>query len=291
MKSFIIFAFLFLFTFGFTQAQETSFGFKAGLNFSTFLGPFEQDEANNDLESYGNGTGFHVGGTVNLAFVDRFGLRAELLFSQKGGEYFYDGPSYKLLFDENGEEILTTGIRKMVVDITNSYIDIPVLAYTRLGRVEFSAGINVGILVGSIGAGETNYTALSNSGSELANIITTLDYNYYRDDAREAIGETTEAISIGVRDAIVPLFEGAYYEFAVKDGSFYNTFDLGLVGGLSFFLNKSLYLGGRINYGLIDITNDVYDVSKNNLQDNNSFIPLNDADKNLSIQASLGFSF
>lgn len=273
------------------QAQETSFGFKAGLNFSTISGPLEQGEAGMELERYQVATGFHVGGAINFAFVDRFGLRTELLFSQKGGEYFYEGPSYKVFLDADGADVVTTGTRKMVVNVTNSYVDIPILGYARFGKIEFSAGFDVGILVGSIGQGETNYTALSNSGEELANVITTLDYNYYKNDAREAVGTEISMVQIGLNDVVVPFAEGAYYEFNNKDGSFYNTLDIGVLAGVSFFLNKSLYLGGRINYGLVDITNNSYDVSRQNLQTDGGFISLEDVDKNMSIQASLGFSF
>ena len=69
---------------GSLSAQGFSGGFKAGLNFSTFDGDAEVDESGNILETFNNTTGFHVAATFAYAFTDLFGVKADLMYSQKG---------------------------------------------------------------------------------------------------------------------------------------------------------------------------------------------------------------
>lgn len=274
------------------NAQDISYGFKAGLNFSTLKGDSETDEAGNNLETLKLNNGFHVGGGIIIPIVDRFGVKAELLFSQKGAEYNYDGPSYRFFNNDSGERFASLGERTMVLNISNSYLDLPIMAYGRFGKIEISGGVNIGVLVSSSASGELNYTPLSSGGNPLTDpIITILDYNYYKNKAGEAVGTETTLIEIGNQDAIVPMAEGAYYEFLEKDGGLYNTLDIGVNAGLSYFLNRSLFLGLRVNYGLLDATNDKVDYSKVSLGEEDVLVPLDDVDRNLSFQASLGFSF
>lgn len=273
------------------SAQEVSYGFKAGLNFSTLQGPSETDAEGNDLENLKYNNGFHVGGGAIIKIVDRFGLKAELLFSQKGAEYNYDGPSYRILTNDAEQKFVSTGTRKMVLNLSNSYLDLPIMAYGRFGKLEVSAGVNVAVLVSSSASGELNYTALSTGGNELANIITVLDYNYYKDEVGQFVGDETKIVEVGSQDAVVPSVEGAYYEYDEKDGGLYNTLDVGLNAGFSYFINRSLFFGFRANYGLLDATNNKVDYAKVSLGADDVLVPLEDVDKNLSFQVSLGFSF
>lgn len=272
-------------------AQSVSYGFKAGLNFSTIQGPSETGTDGSELESLDLINGFHIGGGVIFKIVDRFGVKAELLFSQKGTDYIFEGPSYKVFTTDTGDDFVSTGNRKMILNITNSYVDLPIMGYARFGKLELSAGVNVGVLVSSSANGELNYTALSTGGNELETIISILDYNYYKDEARQFVGDETEVVEIGPQDVVVPMSEGAYYEFNEKSASLFNTLDIGVNAGLSYFINRSLFFGLRVNYGLTDVTNNEVDYSRASLGDNNIFVPLEDVDKNLSLQASLGFSF
>ena len=66
--------------------------------------------------------------------------------------------------------------------------------------------------------------------------------------------------------------------------------DFGLNAGVSFFVNRGLFLGFRANYGLSDVTKDIYDVSLAKLN-NGATIGRSDKDANLSLQTSIGFSF
>ena len=79
-------------------------------------------------------------------------------------------------------------------------------------------------------------------------------------------------------------------DYPEKSGNFYNGFDLGVTGGFSFFLNGGLFIMLSGNYGLVDATNDFYDISRYE-SDGLEYIPRNDKDYNVSLQASVGFSF
>ena len=71
-----------------------------------------------------------------------------------------------------------------------------------------------------------------------------------------------------------------------KDGSAYNIFGLDAVGGVSIFVNGGLFLGLRVQYGLLDVTNNNNDFS---LLENNTL--RSDNDVNLTYQTSIGFYF
>lgn len=282
--------FFLLFISTLTTAQEFSYGFKAGLNFSQLSADSEINDAGTELEEYDTATGFHIGAIFNLKFIDRFGIRSELMFSQKGTEYVYDGGSYRSFTGLDETTFTRTGNRRTVLNATNSYIDIPFLAYTRLGKLELAAGPSIGFLVNSVASGETIFTVQDMSGNEVATITTLLDYNYNKDEAGMASLEGTSQVEIGNRTAIIPEAEGAYIEFEDADGRFYNTIDVGLNAQIAYFLNRGLFVAGRLNYGLTDATNNDFDRSLQSLLDG-EFISREDADSNLSIQVSLGFSF
>ena len=71
----------------------------------------------------------------------------------------------------------------------------------------------------------------------------------------------------------------------------YKIIDTGVLAGLSIYFNKGLYVTGRLNYGLSDITKSKADVSLVKLDADNKFISLDNKDRNFNIQASIGFSF
>lgn len=57
------------------NAQSVKFGVKGGLNFATLRGN------NLDVDSK---TGFHLGGVVELKFLDKFSVQPELLYTELG---------------------------------------------------------------------------------------------------------------------------------------------------------------------------------------------------------------
>lgn len=288
--------YLLLFSFlGFLAAASAqsvfSSGFRAGLTFSTIQGPSEMDDDGTDLEKFSLSSGFHVGATFNVRLTDIFGLRAELLYSQMGTNYDYEGPSYWTLEPLIGPTIYTAGTRQMSLDVTNSYLNVPVMAFARFGSIEVSGGINTALLVGSRGFGELTYSGRTTLGTTIAPFTINLEHRYFSDTFREKIAQEFEARVIEGRPVEIPLTIGAYYEALDNGEKTYKGIDVGVIGGLSFYLNKSLFLGGRIHYGLLDVTNNNQDISKKSLDANRNYIPRSDEDRNVSLLFSLGFSF
>lgn len=278
------------------NAQGFSYGFKVGLNFSTLLADSEVDANGNEVENFDYNSGFHVGAAVIYRFTDLVGVRGEFLFNQRGVKYTYDGPSFQVFTDNLGNEILSeNGNRRFFLETVNSYIDIPLTAYYKIGgKLEVYGGVDVGFLVGSSGVGEYIYTG-EIPGFPDADEVFELDFRYYSDDiaANTPIDENTEVVTImnNTRSITIPQKLGAYYlDYDEKEGSFYNIIDFGLTGGLAYFINSGLFISGTANYSLTDATNNFYDISRveSNGTEN---ISRNDKDTNLSFQVSIGFSF
>ncbi|PHN05614.1 porin family protein [Flavilitoribacter nigricans] len=270
-------------------AQTFSGGFKSGLNFSTFNGPSEMDADGNELEDFKTNTGFHIGATFRVAFTDYFGVRAELLYSQKGVDYIYEGPSY-WTFTNTTNPVYTVGNRVSTISINNSYIDVPLMAYVRLGRIELSGGVNASILLGSSGTGDLTYSGTTNGGASVGPFTLALDYNYFGDRYQGFNTFENHQFSVGNTTLEVPKNIGAYYAGADSEEHLFRRTDFGLNAGISFFLNKGLYLGFRANMGMTDVTKMAQDYSRFKLDTDNSLILRDDDDKNLSFQASIGFS-
>ncbi len=273
-------------------AQEMSFGFKAGMNVSTITGPSEQDDAGNDLEEFNYNTGFHVGAGMILKFTDRFGLKTEVLFSQKGRRYNYNGQSFQIFTTNDGNELSTTGLRKTTLNVNHSYVEIPVSGYARvLPWLELSGGLYAGIVVGSTGAGEWIYSGTTDGGVTIDEFLINLEHNYFRDQPDDELSlDDAIMFSTGNQTVSVPSSVGAYYDIPRNNGNLYSNFDVGVLGGISIFLNEGLYVGARFTYGFVDMTNNDYDVSRARA-DGTSYILRDDVDKNISIQFSVGFSF
>jgi hypothetical protein len=99
--------------FTFANAQETSFGAKAGFNMSTLSGA---DDASSII-------GAHLGGFVEIKLSDKFAVQPELLFSMQGAG-----------FD--------------VGDSNLNYINIPVMAkYFVADNFSIEAGPQIGFLM------------------------------------------------------------------------------------------------------------------------------------------------
>lgn len=277
----------------FTQlnGQEISYGFKAGLNFNSIIGESEKGSNGSDLETYTGNTGFHVGGMFNFGFTDLVGVRAEFLFSQKGGRYKYEGESYYTFQPEEGSELFSTGIRKTNLNITNSYISIPFSVYYRpVKSIEISGGIGVNVLVATTAFGDFKYSGTVGGGSP-TDFEYSLEYNYYGDNPGEAGSSSNpQIVQISGRDVAVPVDAGAYFEHKTDRGGLHKPIDFTAVGSIHLFLSQGLFLGFRVDYGLSDFTKTEADISQKSL-DGNNFKTLDLKDQHLSLQASVGFSF
>lgn len=281
----------FLLFFASLQAQ-VKYGFKTGLNFAKMSGPSELDNAGMSLESWKNVVGFHIGVSFSNKFTDNFGVRGEFLYSKKGAEYKYDGQSYRF-FNPSGGTVYSTGNAKYLINISNAYLDLPVIAFYRAGDFEFSAGGYVGVMVQATGEGSLVYsdgkTQVNNQ--PIAETEFFLNYNYRKDDPGGASGDEMQIVRVDNQNLELPKSFGAYYDYPAGSSRLFNALDYGLVGGVSYFLSNSLYLSARVQYGLADITNNKADIQKASTAADKSLIYRSDKDKNFVIQASVGFSF
>lgn len=101
------------------NAQEMTFGVKAGVNLANFSGDNSDDF---DMK-----TSFHVGGVVDIGISDKFSVQPELLYSAQGSKMSFEGFTVKYNLD---------------------YINIPVLAKFLIGDgFSVEAGPQVGFLV------------------------------------------------------------------------------------------------------------------------------------------------
>ncbi|MEZ4895336.1 MAG: outer membrane beta-barrel protein [Saprospiraceae bacterium] len=277
---------------GWLQGQSISFGFQAGLTFSKFLGPLEMD-GNTTLESFDFANGFHVGALFNYKLTDQAGIRTGLVFNQKGSKYLYEGPSY-FFFSREGAKtpVATLVTRRQEIKFTNAHIDIPLMAFARLGKLEVRGGIYGSLIAAGNAGGSlklTNIRTLTGN-NPVQDINFSLDYNFGTDRVGSGRGDLNSRIING-EEVFFPSIIGAFYEEPTKKGSYFNLLDVGLTGGLSYFINETFYFGAEIQYGLTDVTKNYYDYSKLALDASRERIKRSDKDTGLTLKFSLGFSF
>ena len=271
------------------QAQLT-YGFRAGLSYSKLLGDQETDDAGNELDEYRFASGFHIGLSMNYALTDLFGFRGEIIFTQRGTEYLYDGDSYYFLERRTPRERIITGRRIQDYNISMASFEVPLIAYFKIGSFEISGGLNSAFILSITGGGSLNFEGIAPSGDDIDPFKVTLQYNFNKDEAQEA-GPPNLQVRVDGVTLLTPSTIGAYYDFEEKSGNQYEAFDIGLIGGLAFYLNEGLYLSGKVTYGLTDADDNQYDISLYKLGTDNSYIYRTDKNQHLTIQASIGFLF
>ncbi|MCS7036910.1 MAG: outer membrane beta-barrel protein [Saprospiraceae bacterium] len=265
--------------------------FKVGLNAARIAGPSETDANGNNLETWRNVTGFHLGMGLGYSFTDAFGLRGELIYSRRGAKYTFDGPSYRL-FRHSAGFTEARGDSRYFINLQNVYIDLPVLAYARWKDLEFSAGVYGGLLVQSIGEGSLIFTG--GRTVPLGNTVPDLEFNLQHNYRKDKIsgGDFGEKVNVQVdgRQVELPKTMGAYFDHPEGSGKLYKALDYGLVGGVSYYMSRSLFFGVRFQYGLADITNEAGDLAKSQTN-NGQQVFRNDHDHNILWQFSIGFGF
>jgi hypothetical protein len=271
--------------------EEFAIRFKTGLNFSKILGPSESINGE-DLEDFSFRTGFHVTGGVDYIISEIWGLRAMIGYAQKGTEYEFDGPSFWIFYAQaNGAPLPSEGgNRRVVLNTNNSFIELPLSAFARFGRVEIEAGATVGYLIASKSTGELTYSNLS---ADIDPFTIGLDYDYrndafgFPDDPGEELIRRVNGIN-----GTVPTTLGGYYESLGNEERKFNPIDLSLQLNVSFFLNRGLFLGIGAHYSLLDVTNDQHNFSQTTLSDDGTLQPITDQnDHYLILQSSIGFRF
>jgi len=170
--------------FAFSNAQETKFGVKAGLNLANLTG---------DYDGASSLIGFHVGGFAEIKLTDKFAIQPELLYSAQGAKI------EQTFFDESFE-----------FDTKLNYLNIPVLAkYYITEGFSVEAGPQVGFLLSAKEDGEDakDYYKSVDFGFNVG-----AGYNF------------TENLSVGLRYTIglssiadVPDSEEGFEDFDVSD--------------------------------------------------------------------------
>jgi hypothetical protein len=271
-------------------SAQLTYGFRAGLSYSKLLGDQEMDDSGNALDEYRFASGFHIGFSMNYAVTDLFGLRGEVIFTQRGTEYKYDGQSYYFLARRSADQRVILGRRIQDYNISMASFEIPVIAYFKVGSFEFSGGLTAAIISSSTGGGTLDFEGVTPSGGTIDPFRITLQYNFNKDEAQQA-SLSTIPVRVSGTTLTTPSSVGAYYDFEEKNGNQYNAFDLGVTGGISFYLNEGLYLGGRVTYGLMDADDNQYDISLHKVGPGNAYIYREDKNRHFTIQASIGFLF
>lgn len=287
MRYFIFFLFLLV---SLQSKAQLTYGFRAGLSYSKFLGDQEVDDTGKELDEYRFASGFHIGLSMNYAVTDLFGFRGELIFTQRGTEYLYDGDSYYFLERRTTRERVIMGRRIQDYNISMAAFEVPLISYFKIGSFEISGGINTAFIMSSSGGGSLDFEGVAPSGNTIDPFRVTLQYNFNKDEAQEASASTIQIRVDGVTFQ-TPATTGAYYDFEEKNGNQFEALDIGLIGGLAYYLNEGLYLSGKVTYGLTDADDNQYDISLHQLGPNNSYIYRTDKNQHLTIQASIGFLF
>ncbi len=280
----ILFLVVFTISLSVVNAQDYNLGIRAGLNYSKFMGPLEEGEAN----SYSGG--FHFGMSFAYNVTDLFAINSGLFYTQNGNKQHYEGDSFYLLRLED-DNIYEKGKSVIDIDVSNAYISIPLTAnFFLTDKIEIYGGVYANILISPVGAGTWEFDSEKHPAD--IRFIQSLDHNYYSDLATEA-SNIGEPIIIWVNDTEykLPKVSKAYYFFDEKAGDRFNVFDFGLTGGVSYYINNGFFLATRVSYGLTDTTNDEMDISIKELGENNEFIYTNDKDNHFGLEFSVGFRF
>ncbi|MDO5656633.1 MAG: porin family protein [Flavobacteriaceae bacterium] len=135
MKKFSLLFFAFSSIILFAQENKSwTFGAKAGINFATLQGSYDEVEWVEKLEGM---TGFHLGGWANYAFHERFALQIEALGSYQGGDIQYTGIPHPL----------TGEILHPEAEMRLPYIVVPVmLQYKPVPQLYIEAGPQLNLL-------------------------------------------------------------------------------------------------------------------------------------------------
>jgi Outer membrane protein beta-barrel domain len=271
---------------------QGNIGFKVGLNFASIDGPSDVDASGKSLESWSNTTGFHIGVTYTYKITDAFKVRAEGLYSKKGGEYKHEGQMHRTFYT-NGQKILTKGSGLYLVKISNSYFEVPLQAVFRFKKFEVSGGAYGGILGVSKGEGALTYSGATANGTTTGQLDFLLDHDYFADIIGGFTpGSATLTTVLDGKSYGIAKTQGAYYDTEVGGvDKYFNRLDAGLIGGAAYYFNSSLYLGLRYQYGLLDLTNDAGHLSIANLTTDSKPLPRNTFDRNITLQGTVGFSF
>ena len=283
----------------FQMMGQHKIGVRAGLNRG-----FIQASNLEAGENYTSRGGFHFGVNYTYKFTPVFGLRGEVLFTQRGSKYTYqDSDSYRVIrrlqFAE-GESplLLDRGETDIELELSNGYLSIPITAQFDISKkFEVFAGASIDILLNPTGRGTLDYT--SNVTPDDIFFLKSFDHSYRTDslaqinDLQFGIAPQITSILVNGERSDIISTETAYYNLQPgdKDGTKFNLFDAHVILGVNYFINNGFYIGIRGELGLFDITNQGADFTLKDLDANNRYIRRDDRDLSRNISLSLGFRF
>jgi len=294
-----------------SQAQEIGSTFRVGLNAPRFLGPSEKGADGSDLEDFSTFTGFHVAGGVVFKLLDHYGFKAELMFTQKGSRYSYEGPStYIFTTTRSGEYATALGTRTISNRVTNSYLELPITGYMKYGKFELNAGFSVSVLTSSTGVGDLVFSGVSDINNEPVEIASLINHNYRKDRLEFTQNilsfqeEFFKEITVDGEQVILLTEETAYAQWtdsSVFGGVFgrpevtleekiYRGLDFAINAGVSYYVSQGLFVGFTASYGLRDVTNPYFEYSFSESEGLNR-VERSDTDRNFVLMGSIGFSF
>jgi len=183
----VLFAAVAVFAFGAANAQDMSFGAKAGLNVSNLTG---------DIEDTKSLLGAHVGVFAEFKITDKFSFQPELLYSMQGAKTEYtevEGDSYSYKEEEK---------------IKLSYINIPLMAKFYVSeKFSLEAGPQIGFLMSA----KSDYEI-----SETIDGDTTSFSD--EDDIKDNLKGIDFGLNLGLSyDFTENLFAGARYNLGLSD--------------------------------------------------------------------------
>jgi hypothetical protein len=180
-----------------TQAQNASFGIRAGANISNLSGDLR------DESRFENKVGFHAGIMANFGIVDDFfSIQPELLYSNKGFKH------------EDSQISLPLFNRRREGKVNYNYLDLPVLAKIKAGPLYFEAGPQASYLLSVNNETKTYINGSlqsTNTDEKSKSGLSEFEVGYVA-----GIGFTSRnnAISFGVR------YNGAFSDFVKEDVNF-----------------------------------------------------------------------
>ena len=183
----IILTLLFIFSIGFTYAQNTQFGIKGGLNVASqsFSSPNSSFQPNTSSL-----IGFHIGGFVEIKISDKFSIQPELLYSAQGGKLSYVD-FLRLNIDDPGEYVNYETINNL------SYINIPIMfKYYVTEKFTLELGPQLGVLIISkMNSSFNGPTYSGQSSSDSKDLYNSIDYGINLG----AGYDITKNFSVGIR--------------------------------------------------------------------------------------------
>ncbi len=274
------------------KSQGLTPALRAGLTFSRIQGGTEHDDRGLPLETHLFTTGWHLSIGADIALINQFGLRAELLYNQKGTEYRYDGFSYWIFPTIDNERRYAAGTRRMLLSIRNTYLELPVLMYLRSGRATFVAGFSMGQLLRSKGTGELLFSGITTNGSPTPPFRVVLEFDYLRDPLQVPLW--SDEVLLLPLDGVfveVPIRMSAYYEATTRPERYFYRLDLASQIGADFNLSYNLFIGFRWSYSLRDVINDRQDVLRQRLDEQQRYVLRNAIQRYSVLQLSGGIKF